>query len=139
VTDRKRRERQLSVMDNLLRHNLRNDLDAILGNADLIEDRAPEVADRTAVIRRTGEDLLASADKQRKIIDVQTGKTCQTRLDMTEAVRDAADTVGGRFPAARIELSSSGAAPVCGLSELRGRSRSFWRTRSPTAIRRPPR
>lgn len=35
------------------------------------------------------------------------------------AVRDAADTVGSRFPAARIELSGSGAAPVCGLSELR--------------------
>ncbi|GAB3416204.1 hypothetical protein GCM10027435_13170 [Haloparvum alkalitolerans] len=36
VTDRKRREKQLAVIDNVLRHNLRNDLNKILGYVDEI-------------------------------------------------------------------------------------------------------
>ncbi|MFB6142814.1 MAG: PAS domain-containing protein, partial [Halorientalis sp.] len=38
VTDRRRRERQLTVMDNLLRHNLRNDLNTVLLSARMIAD-----------------------------------------------------------------------------------------------------
>ncbi|TKX82604.1 histidine kinase, partial [Halorubrum sp. SS5] len=63
VTDRRRRERQLVVMDNLLRHNLRNDLNIVLGTAEELEDEVPGSAEHTAVIRRVGESLLDTAQK----------------------------------------------------------------------------
>ncbi len=67
VTDRWRRERQLVLMAQHLRHNLHNDMNAIIANAELIEEKT---AGRAAVIRRIGRQLVESAERQRQIIDV---------------------------------------------------------------------
>jgi PAS domain S-box-containing protein len=119
ITDRYRRERQLYVMDNLLRHNLRNDMSIILGNAQLIEERAPEVSDRTAVIRRTGEELLASAEKERDIIELLTERVSPERVDICDAVSEAVETVRDRFPDAHIDVSFHGEAFAVVLDEIR--------------------
>ncbi|MFD1587239.1 PAS domain S-box protein [Halorientalis brevis] len=39
ITERKQREERIEVLDRVLRHNLRNDLNAILANAELLSDR----------------------------------------------------------------------------------------------------
>lgn len=119
ITDRRRRERQLYVMDNLLRHNLRNDLNLILGNADLIEDEAPTVADRTEVIRRTGEDLLRSADKERQIIDLLTTDVARQRFELRDAIETGLDTIRERFPEVQIDVSICEQTTVYALEELR--------------------
>jgi len=103
VTDRRRRERQLYVMDKLLRHNLRNDLNVIIGVADLIADDVPETEARTAVIRRTGEALLQSAEKGREIIDLVTKRDGRERLDLRAVVDDAFDRIDDRFDADIVE------------------------------------
>lgn len=118
ITDRHRRERQLSVMDNLLRHNVRNDMSVILGNAELIEETVPEAADTAAVIRRTGEDLLDSAEKQREVIDALTGAPSVQPLDLVPIVEAGVDTVRTRYPDAEITLSAPETAPACGIDEL---------------------
>ena len=41
VTDRRLREQQLSVLNRLLRHNLRNGLNVIRGNAELLDESLP--------------------------------------------------------------------------------------------------
>ncbi|WP_169302366.1 PAS domain-containing sensor histidine kinase [Halorientalis salina] len=104
ITDRRQRERQLYVMDNLLRHNLRNDLTTITCNAELIEQQVPEVAEQTATIRRTSASLLASAEKERKIIDLLTTEATHQRVEIDAAVETAAEIVEDRFPAVSIEL-----------------------------------
>jgi PAS domain S-box-containing protein len=118
VTDRRRRERQLRVMDNLLRHNLRNDLNTITGTAELIDDRTEGVEELTAVIRRTGDDLLASAEKQRDIIRCLTSDLTPHRLDAATVVRDAAARVARSYPDATVTVSAPPAAPACALDEL---------------------
>jgi PAS domain S-box-containing protein len=105
ITDRYRRERQLYVMDNLLRHNLRNDMNTILGNVELIREEAPEVADRTRVIRQTGENLLASAEKERQIIDLLTGDPDTEHIDLCAITIDGVETVQERYPEATVEVS----------------------------------
>jgi signal transduction histidine kinase len=112
ITDRYRRERQLYVMDNLLRHNLRNDMNTILGNVELIREAAPEVADKVTVIRQTGEDLLASAEKERKIISLLTDEVTPERVDLREIVIDGVETVQERYPAAAIDVSLSDTGSV---------------------------
>jgi len=104
VTDRRRRERQLYVMDNLLRHNLRNDLTVILGNAERIEEETEAAAERTAVIRQTGESLLATAGKQREIIDMLTSEPSVEHVAVDEVVAAAAETVRGRQPDATVAV-----------------------------------
>jgi PAS domain S-box-containing protein len=118
ITDRYRRERQLYVMDNLLRHNLRNSLGVILGNAQLIEEDVPEMANRTALIRETGEELLASAEKEREIIDVITRKVRPRQLDVGSLVTESVETVRSRFPAARIEYEETGEASAFVIDEV---------------------
>ena len=118
ITDRRRRERQLSVMDNLLRHNVRNDIGVIVGNAELIEETVPEAADRAAVIRRTGDDLLKSAEKQRGVIEALRGAGASRPVDLTAIVAASVDAVCDRYPDAEITLSMPETAPTCGTNEL---------------------
>lgn len=118
ITDRRRRERQLAVMDTLLRHNVRNDMGVIIGNAELIEETAPEAADRAAVIRRTGENLLSSAEKQRGIIEALTDGKSSGPLDLTAVVGAGVETVRDRYPDAELTLSTPETAPTCGINAL---------------------
>lgn len=119
ITDRHRRERQLAVMDNLLRHNLRNDLSVILGNADrIVEEGDEQVTEHAVVIRRFGKDLLASAEKQRTIIDLLTGIQTPKTVDVVEAVEQAIDNVTERYPTARVRFTAPEATTVQGLPEL---------------------
>jgi len=119
VTERHRRSRQLCVMDKLLRHNLRNDLTTILGQAELIEESVPETSEQVAVIRRTGEALLETAEKQRKIIDVLTNKISVERVDVSELVTESVSEVQERFPEAAIDVDAPPSVYACGLAQLR--------------------
>lgn len=110
VTDRRRRENQLYVMDDLLRHNLRNGLNVVLAAAEFIETEAPGVADRTATIRDASEGLLATAEKERAVIDLLTGEPDRSRVDLAEVVERAVDRVSERYPDADIDLSVTGDA-----------------------------
>jgi PAS domain S-box-containing protein len=119
VTDRRRRECQLVVMDNLLRHNLRNDLNVILGRAEYLEADLPEAAEHTAVIRRVGERLLETAAKEREIIDLITAEGETKWIELRAAIADCVDTVRDRHPTASIEVSTPEAVVVDGRPELR--------------------
>ena len=118
ITDRRRREQQLVVMDNLLRHTLRNDLNVVLGQADLIDDEFPEASDHTAVIRRVGEQLLQSAEKEREIIDLLTEQQRRERVDVRAAVAAGVETVRERYPDSVIEVAATEPAVVRGRAEL---------------------
>ncbi len=120
ITDRHRRERQLAVMDNLLRHNLRNDLSVILGNADLIEQEGDEeMAGHAKIIRQFGNDLLASAEKQRSIIDLLTGIQRPESVDIVDAIGQAVSIVSTEYPNATVRVAAPDAAEVEGMSELK--------------------
>jgi signal transduction histidine kinase len=98
VTERRRRERQLTVMDNLLRHNLRNEMNVILGQAELIAESDLDcVEGQTAVIRRVGENLLGTADKQRQMINLLQRPVAATALDISTVVDGAVGTVRQRY------------------------------------------
>lgn len=54
ITERKRREQRLQVFNRVLRHNLRNQLDVIKGNAEVVNDRSSD---------RYARQIMASADR----------------------------------------------------------------------------
>lgn len=118
VTDRRRRERQLVVMDNLLRHNLRNDLNVVRGHAELIDEGETDLADSTAVIRRTADDLLASAEKQRDLIAHLTEDVSPRPLDVVAVAERTVTTVERRFPDATVAVTGPDAATAVALDEL---------------------
>ncbi|SDE95860.1 PAS domain S-box-containing protein [Halorubrum xinjiangense] len=119
VTDRRRRERQLVVMDNLLRHNLRNDLNVVLGTVEELEADLPESAEHTAVIRRVGEGLLETAQKEREIIELITDHGEPGRIDLRSVVTECVETVRDRYPNGSITVDELDAVAAAGRAELR--------------------
>ncbi|OYR52844.1 PAS sensor protein [Halorubrum sp. Ea1] len=123
VTDEYRRERQLAVMDNLLRHTLRNDMNIVDGTAERIVDRVaaadafdpeawesegagtpptdPEelaelgaaLAEDAETVRRVASDLLTTAEKQRGVIDLLRQRGSPQSVEVAPVVEAALDMV----------------------------------------------
>lgn len=103
VTDRRRRERQLVVIDNILRHNLRNDMNTILGYVDLIETEPERAADHARVVRQVGQGILETAEKQREINELFTNSIRPKPLDLRTEIDTAVDAVVEAYPRAEID------------------------------------
>jgi PAS domain S-box-containing protein len=103
VTHRRRRERQLGVIDNFLRHNIRNQLNVVLGNVETLEANPDaDAAERVALIRRAGETLLKTAEKQREIVDILTDRPRTATTNLGDIVENAVRPLQDRFPTAVI-------------------------------------
>jgi signal transduction histidine kinase len=89
ITDRKTREQRLTVLNRILRHNVRNDLDVVLAYDDHVDDEEL----RTGIRART-TDLLELSNKVREAEEVMTESTDSPEsFDLT----DVASTVVDRF------------------------------------------
>ncbi len=119
ITDRRRRERQLAVMDNLLRHNLRNDMAVILGNAECIASEADDASrGRAEIIRNQGQELLESADKQREIIELLTERPVPEPVDVVSVITESVDRIRDAYPDATVETSLPETATARALHEV---------------------
>ncbi|MFD1589030.1 PAS domain S-box protein [Halorientalis brevis] len=69
ISEQKRRKRRLDVLDTVLRHNLRNDMNVIIGYAELLADRLDDRELLSAVerIRRKARDLIRIGDEIRTL------------------------------------------------------------------------
>ncbi|MHB9285415.1 histidine kinase N-terminal 7TM domain-containing protein [Halobacteriales archaeon Cl-PHB] len=65
VTDRRQREQRLDVLNRLLRHNLRNELNVVQGNAELLQDAVEDGSgtDRIDRIVDTVDTVIERANK----------------------------------------------------------------------------
>lgn len=101
VTDEYRRERQLTVMDNLLRHTIRNHMNIVDGTAERIVDEmtgvdgdAPigDCVEHAETIRRIAGDLLTTAEKQRNVIELLRQRGSPQPVDVESVVAEAVAT-----------------------------------------------
>ncbi|WP_277553392.1 histidine kinase N-terminal 7TM domain-containing protein [Halobaculum limi] len=74
VTDREARRQRLEVLNRVLRHNLRNDMTVVVGNADLLAERVEEAdAPLADAIRRRGRALQRLGEKARDVEEILDG------------------------------------------------------------------
>ena len=107
-TDLKRREERLVVMDRVLRHNLRNKMNVVLGELDAIDD-----GDHVERIRTAAKELLAISDDARRFDDVIDPDGEETvRLDLVPAVERAVEDFRSGFPEATLRLGAPDSATV---------------------------
>lgn len=119
VSRRSERERQLQVMDRVLRHNLHNDMNVVTGYAEMIADRDDgDLAEYAETIRRTGEALLETVDKQRVVIDLLTESHSITRVSVDETVADLLAAMRERYPEATFEVDVEADSEAHALSHL---------------------
>ncbi|RAW45090.1 PAS sensor protein [Halorubrum sp. 48-1-W] len=119
VTDEYRRNRQLTVMDNLLRHTVRNDMNVVMGTAARIADRTTgRPAADAETIRGVAEELLETAEKQRDVIDLlgRGGSPGPTAVE--PIVRDAVDAVRAEEPTGELSVSCPADPVVLAIDDL---------------------
>lgn len=70
ITEERRRQQRIQVLNRVLRHNLRNDLNAVDGYIDLLKNNDSKSADYAGRIQRRVSDLMSIGEKAREIEEV---------------------------------------------------------------------
>ena len=108
VTDLRNHKRRLSVLDRVLRHNLRNRMNVILGYAEELADHSdPAVTEFGAEIRESAADLLELSESARRFESVISGKAEATRsVDIVGLLEEAAGSVRADYPEVSVSLDA---------------------------------
>ena len=96
VTTERRRERRLSVLNRVLRHDLRSAMNVVLGHAELLAD--PDDEDHLAVIRDRVDDLVGVSRRARDLDRLLAGESPARTVDLAAVVEERLDawTADGR-------------------------------------------
>ena len=106
ITEQKERERYLQVVNRILRHNLRNDLNVVSGYADLLADELddPDLVDYAASIQEIADELGDMSEDARKI-ERLVGRRGADELDtieLTSRITDGIEECRVAHPDAKI-------------------------------------
>ena len=97
VTQSVRREQRLSVMNRVLRHNLRNDLNVVQGYLEATSERVEddEIAEMLATATRKTTDLVRTGNKVRDIEETIVEADDRTAVDVSRLLDAVADDARG--------------------------------------------
>lgn len=98
-SDLKVRQQYRDVLNRVLRHNLRNELNVIVGCAELLADETGENAEPAAMIQAAGDRLLTIGEKSRSLARLAVGGDfADEPVDVVAVVRDVVFDRREAFP-----------------------------------------
>lgn len=97
--DADRQARRLSVLNRILRHDIRNKLTVITGHVDLLESTSG--GESPEIIKRAAHELLEIADRARKLHQITEEREPQ-QVDLSGYLSQAVDDVHQAYPAVQI-------------------------------------
>jgi signal transduction histidine kinase len=99
VTEREIRQQRIQVLNRILRHNIRNDLDVIRARAEVATDDSQSVEEQTDTILGVAEGLEGlSADARRIEKLIQRSGGTETTVDLAGVVGKVVDAVTEESP-----------------------------------------
>lgn len=103
VTEKRQQRQRLEVLNRLLRHNLRNEMNVVAGNAELVERQLadPDLRERLDLIAETATRITDQSDKVGQVSRTFDEDGTVT-VDLGEAVRTEVQDARDRYPAAEI-------------------------------------
>jgi PAS domain S-box-containing protein len=105
VTARRERQQQLAVIDRVLRHNLRNDMNVIHGWGETIRSETTgAVAEAAEQIMEVSDELLELAEKERAITDLLLEEPRLDAIEVGDLLRRVASDLGSEYPAATVTV-----------------------------------
>lgn len=106
VTRLKERTRQLHVLDNIMRHNIRNELNVIHGRGEQLRNHLEGELEAAAdVIVDRAETLLLTSEKSREITAVLSDPRESVPIDIGRVVRDVAESTADDWPDADVVVT----------------------------------
>ncbi len=118
VTDRQTRRQRLQVLNRVLRHNLRNDMTAVMGYANLIADERDDDGELIERIRHTADALAELGDKAREIERIMAATTADERTDAARLVQYVAEEAQKTYPEADVAVDLEGDVTVAAAEEV---------------------
>ncbi|WP_324760845.1 sensor histidine kinase [Haloarcula sp. GH36] len=114
VREERQRKQQLSVLNRVLRHNLRNEMTVIQGFAESLERSLTdsELQEQAATISRAGDRLLAIGEKVREIDRMQDEVVHVEQIDVESMFARLRQDLLEQFPDATIETDISVSDPT---------------------------
>ena len=109
VTEAVRREQRLSVLNRVLRHNLRNDLSVAMGYVEVSAGRVEDEAVREMLesAEEALEDLVTTGEKARLVEEtVRRAGADPEPVDLGALVGDTADALGSDYPAVTVTVDA---------------------------------
>jgi PAS domain S-box-containing protein len=105
ITERKERQQQLEILDRVLRHNIRNDMNVIRGQAEIVRTRTTgEVAAAADQIVDTSEQLIGMADKERQVTELLREGPTREEIDLCALLRRAMTAAESTYPDATVTV-----------------------------------
>lgn len=103
VTDLERHRQRLEVMNRVLRHDIRNDVNLILAYADEALDGTEDLDDRLERIKAKARDITELGDNARVLERTPDGEVAIERIELVSLVEDYLTDVRQDYPDVDIE------------------------------------
>jgi signal transduction histidine kinase len=114
-----RYKQRINVLDRVLRHNLRNKANIILGHsAALASNRDDEAARAATKIGAAARELLSLSEQARRYREVSSEDRPTTPVDVVSVVNDVTERLSEHHPRSIIETSLPSVAVVQGTQSL---------------------
>ena len=119
VTERRRTEQLIALLNRVLRHNLRNDMSKVMGFANLINTGATESPRAMAGrIEGVAKDLVSLSEHARTLEENARIDREPRRLDPTTVLARLVDSHRETYPAAAIDVTVATDRAICAGAEL---------------------
>jgi PAS domain S-box-containing protein len=120
ITDRKRSEQLFQLLNRVLRHNLRNDMNVIMGSATELtaEDQEPAIREIGNRIDRLATELFDMSHKARLLERHARQDRQPERVDLAEVIDDVAIEYREAHPGATIHRHTSETPDICAGAEI---------------------
>lgn len=91
-------EKHIQVLDRVLRHNMHNKINVILGYAGILEDQLSGTEEeKIDKIIQNSEELVRTTDKEREIVDVISGDPELETVQIDEITQNVVEKLGDRY------------------------------------------
>ena len=103
VTDQRQRERHLQLVSRVLRHNMANRIDTIVGHVELLEaDADPAEMDHLRAIDASATTIIETSVKLRTIQEIVTAEDTGSVTDVSRTVEAVVGKHADRYPDATV-------------------------------------
>lgn len=107
ITDRKKREQRLDVLNRVLRHDLRNNMNIIHGNAELINESPAEASERVDTIMNRAIELIDMSNEVRRIEDMLDKENIsKEHVDVVGVIWNALEDMRSEYPEVEVDLDA---------------------------------
>lgn len=123
VTEQRRRKEELDLLKQVfarvLRHNMRNDLNVIAGNAKLLSEQVPASEEEHAsVVLECARDMLDMTEKARDLEAIIESPGQRVAIDLTTVVESVVTSIRDSYPDVTVNTSVDESCQVLAHPEL---------------------